>query len=192
MQQASGSQRFFAWFIDFTTLVPIYFLSYKVFEKLLKTYKVYPPLRSRGMFSYDRAAFEAFWYSVLFIFLTSIIVKGISYLKYNRTMGEALVRLKRRQENGEELTKSNRIRLVLATVIKIAFICLPGPLVAMFNKYVLGPMGAHGVGELLFFGSLFLLIVALFFFLISPIIAYFKKDKASWVEKFTKTRVFEA
>lgn len=191
MQQASGLKRFLAWIIDFTTLVPVYFLSAKIIEKLLKTFKHYPPIEPRGMFAYDKAAFETFFFNLVFILIFAVLVKAISYLKYNRTIGEKLLGLVRLGSDQSELNKSQRRKLVLSTVIKIVSITLPGPFVAFIYKFALKSLGYSSLGDRLFFFSLFLLIAANFFYFISPLIAYLRDDKASWVEKFTNTRVYQ-
>lgn len=190
MKQANGVQRFLAWLIDFSLLIPIYFLSFKVIEKLLLTYRHYPPLKRRGMIAFTPAEFETFFLNVLFILVLAVIIKSISYFNFNQTIGEKLIGIRRFQPDGEQLERNQRRKLVLVSIIKISAVCLPGPLFS-FIYLALNAIFKLKLEKYIFFFSLTLLIVAFFFFTISPLIAYFKEDKVSWVEKFTNTRVFK-
>lgn len=74
MKQANGLQRFCSWVIDFSVLIPIYFLSWKIIEVLLKTYRHYPPVKRTGMMFYTKAQYEAFFTSFIFILIVAIII----------------------------------------------------------------------------------------------------------------------
>lgn len=191
MKQASGLKRFLAWIIDISIFFPIYFLTAKIIETIYKTYFHYPKIKNTGMFAYNPGDFQVFFMTVFFLLICAVLIHFISLKKFHKTLGHALLKILRLNQDGSQLTPKQINKLTLTTILKISMICLPGPFLAMFTNFILRPMGFSKFGDLPFYLSLILLFLALFFLIISPIIAYFKTDKLSWVEKYTNTFIYE-
>ncbi len=176
MKQAHGFQRFSSYVIDFSILFGIYYQLFKVAELFVKPQDLYPPLK--GMKLFNPREFDIYFFAIGYGALFCLFYYLITYVFFSATIGQYLLKIRVLKLNGAPLDNWDKKKLVLVALLKFSIVFLPGPLLVLLM--VLGHIF-----------SFFALIIALYFLIINPLIAYQKPLKRSWSDLLTKTGVFQ-
>lgn len=175
-QIASGPKRVFAYLIDFGIILTFYYLCIALGSKVFPE-ELYPPLKPMQL--YGQREFHIFWMATGIVGVFIHLYPLVTYALFKTTIGNRLMGLYIGLVDGTPVGFKKTYYRSLLSVLKLLAFIIPGPFVAIFFK------------GFPFQVSLGLLLIAAMFMIGNPFTSYFTQNKESWVEKLTKTRVFQ-
>ena len=158
--------------IDFVLLAGVYIVLGFISENIFDV-DAYPPPRSER-------DFDVFWFFVCGIGMIAATYLIFSYKIIGATLGQALMNIRIRSEDGNNLTNSNIIRRVFIALFRLFLITIPGPLIALLFFAI----GASLLNEALSFVLLLATLLGLFY---RSFVKYKNGKNQSYSDKYSRT-----
>ncbi len=156
----------------------------KISEQFVPAKDLYPPVSAMSLYSKREMDIYKISVSIGASFL--LIYQFVCHYFFKTTIGNKLLKIKRLSVEKEDLKLIQIFKLCLVSILKYGIVFLPGPASVILLFFLMSV-----VSEVLSDYIAFTLLVLAFSWLIlTPLKAYRKNDKVTWVEKFTKTRVY--